>query len=126
MDMRMFLVAAVGMFAAAECYSFCTDDLSKDPAVREYWKFDDAKNKIEVECVGGAGGILSVSPDGVIVFNKTNDVGTVYLRAIGAQGIPLKTQLRFSVNCSCTNALPLESQLELMGEVNGKFVYTNP
>ena len=126
MDLRILFAIVVGMIAAAECYSFCTDDLSKDPDVREYWKFDDAKNKIEVECVDGAGGVLSVSPDGVIVFNKTNDVGTVYLRAIGAQGIPLKTQLRFSVNCSCTNALPLESQLELMGEVNGKFVYTNP
>ncbi|MBR3923803.1 MAG: hypothetical protein IKJ45_11865, partial [Kiritimatiellae bacterium] len=73
MDLRILFAIVVGMIAAAECHSFCTDDLSNDPAVREYWKFDGAKNKIEVECVDGAGGILSVSPDGVIVFNKTND-----------------------------------------------------
>lgn len=113
-------------FVCAECFSFCTDDLSNDPAVREYWRFDGAKNRVTAECVDGAGGVLEVSPDGSITFAKTNDVGTVYLRAVGVEGIPPKTNLRFSVHCSCRDAMPLESQVELMCEANGRFVSTDP
>ena len=111
---------------AAGAFGFCTDDLSHDPSVREYWAFDPAKNVVTVECVDGAAGELSVADDGEMTFAKTNDVGAVYLRATNVTGIPPKTSLRFSVHCSCSNAVPLESQLEVMGETGGKLVGSNP
>lgn len=115
-----------GAMMAAGAFGFCTDDLSYDPAVREYWAFDPAKNAVTVECVDGAGGVLTVAADGSMTFAKTNDAGTVYLRATNVTGIPPKTNLRFSVLCSCSNAVPLESRLDLVGEVKGKIVETNP